>query len=435
MRLDQRNLSSQLYVITGFATLGILMLGLGLWASTASLSGALVNTGIVEFDQPRHVVQHPQGGVVGEVLVAEGDPVQAGDTLIRFDTALHRTELAYLRQHLFERLAWQARLRAEYTGQESVDFAPELLAQSAKDSVLQELLEGQRQLFHAGRDTIQKQAFQLRQRQQQIAVRIGGIDAQINAIESQRTLIQTALDNQQSLLVRGLTQAAAVLQLKREKASLEGRMGELVAARAQAQVQISEIESDLLQRSAQQREKATAMARELEQPIRSFRNDIERVEAEIERAEVRAPVAGIVFGVQALTAEAVVQPAATILTIVPANRAGIVLTHVAPRDIDLVVVGQPVKLRLSALDQRLTPEISGQVSRISADRITDQRSGLVRFEVEIGLKADALATLPDGMTLIPGMPVEVFIQTEARTPMSYLLKPLTDYFAHAFRES
>jgi HlyD family secretion protein len=112
-----------------------------------------------------------------------------------------------------------------------------------------------------------------------------------------------------------------------------------------------------------------------------------------------------------------------------------VLTHVSPRDIDLVAVGQQVKLRLSALDQRLTPEIFGHVTRISADMITDQRSGAVHFEVEVSLAATELEKLPNGMVLIPGMPVETFIQTGSRTPLAYLIKPMTDYFARAFRES
>jgi len=434
-RLTNRASPSLPYVIMGFATIGVLMLGVGLWAGTASLSGALVNTGIVEFDQTRHVVQHSQGGVVADVLVAEGDVVRAGDVLIRLDTRFSRAELAYAQEQLFELLAQQARLRSEYMDREDVVFATGLMAQAADDAGLRGLLEGQRRLFRAGRETVRSQTLQLRQRQQQVTARIIGVDAQIAALETQMTLIQTALTNQQSLLARGLTQATAVLQLEREKASLQGRLGELIAAKAQAGVQMTEIESDILQRAARHREKAIAMARELEQSIRKFRNDINRLDSEIERAEVRAPVSGIIFGVQGVTAQAVLQPAAAILTIVPKGRAGVVLTHVSPRDIDLVAVGQQVKLRLSALDQRLTPEIFGHVTRISADMITDQRSDAVHFEVEVSLAATELEKLPNGMVLIPGMPVETFIQTGSRTPLAYLIKPMTDYFARAFRES
>ncbi|NNK17179.1 MAG: HlyD family type I secretion periplasmic adaptor subunit [Sulfitobacter sp.] len=434
-RLTNRAAPTLPYVIMGFAAIGVLTLGVGLWASTASLSGALVNTGIIEFDETRHVVQHSQGGVVEDVLVKEGDVVQAGETLILMDTAQHQAELSYLKQTLFELLARQARLRAEFMEQEDIAFSPDVVAQSADDAALYALLEGQRRLFHAARDTMQRQTLLLRQRQQQITVRVRGIDAQITALGTQLTLIQTALNNQQSLLSRGLTQAAAVLQLEREKASLNGRMGELIAAKAQARVQMTEIETDILQRAAQHREKATAMARELEQPIRTFRKDIDRLEAEIERAKVRAPVTGVVFGVQGVTDHAVLQPAAAILTVIPRGRAGVVLTRVSPRDIDLVALGQQVKLRLSALDQRLTPEIFGNVTRISADTITDQRSGAVYFEVEVSLTATELEDLPNGMVLIPGMPVETFIQTGSRTPLAYLIKPMTDYFARAFRES
>ena len=234
---------------------------------------------------------------------------------------------------------------------------------------------------------------------------------------------------------RGLSQASAILQLKREIASLDGRSGEIRAGVAEANEQIAGIALAQVQRETARQQQARAEARELEQVELELSAEIAELRRAIAATEVRAPIAGRVLGMRGLAALMVLQPAEPILTVVPTRAPTLVRTRIAPRDLDLVAVGQPVTLRLSALSQRPVPEVQGAVARISADRLADERTGQEFYEVDVTLllSEGGHGLLPGG--LIPGMPVEVFIQTVPRTPLSYLLEPVTQYFTRAFRES
>ncbi|MEW9918209.1 HlyD family type I secretion periplasmic adaptor subunit [Marimonas sp. MJW-29] len=423
------------FVLLGTMALAVMLLGIAMWGGTTVISGAILAPGVIEARESRQIVQHPTGGKVAEVLVREGDAVMAGDPLIRLDTEAARAELAYVEEQLFEIRARLERLRAEYTGSSEVRFGRALEEDAATQAQLAAILDGQRALFRAGRETLREQTSQLRQRQRQGQARIEGIEAQIAALAVQRQLIESALSSQQDLKARGLVPAATVLQFQREESVLQGQMGELIASRAQAREQIAEIEIEITQRASLYRQEAIARARELEQPLRDHRAEARRLEAEIAAAELRAPVQGVVFGLAVTVGQAVVRPAEPLLYVVPQGGGGLAVLRVPPRDIDQVVMGQEVKLRLSALDQRITPEITGHVSQLSADRVLDDRTQEDHYRVEVSLPRAELSRLPEGVLLLPGMPVEAFIKTQERTPMAFLVKPIADYFARALRES
>ena len=417
----------------GWLSLLILVGGVGGWAAMASITGAVIAMGQIEVDQNRQVIQHPDGGVVAEILVKEGDTVEAGDLLIRLDSEQLTSELAVVEGQLLEVLARRARFEAERDDATALVFDPLLL--ETTNPVAPELMEGQNRLFEARLETTMRETEQLARRNDQVGDQIDGIRAQQAAIATQLTLIEQELVSQQSLLDRGLAQAARVSELQREQANLQGRMGELTASVAQAESRITETDIEILRIGSARREDAITRLRDLQ-----F-NEIELSEkrrallTRLERLDIRTPVSGIVYGMQVFAPRSVIRPADPVLFLVPQDRPLIIAVQVQTIHIDQLFVGQEVALRFSAFDQRRTPELFGHVVQISADAFQDQTSGAAFYRANIELSEGEAARLPEDMVLVPGMPVEAFIRTDERTPLDYLIKPFTDFLAKAFRES
>ncbi len=428
-------ISARPQVITGCLMLVVLIAGLGLWAVKARITGAVISSGTVEVESDRQIVQHPSGGVVAEIHARDGQYVAAGEILVRLEAARQRAELAFAEAQLFEIIARQNRLHAEQVQREEVIFDPALIRQSADDLALQALLVGQRQLFHATRLGIQNETSKLESRKDQIAAQISGIESQQSALLRQLEITGIELANQRALYERRLTPATAVMELEREEARLGGNLGELAASQAASRERLVETDLEIVRLVTQHIEQGIAKSRDLDGPRRQYARDARALRDEIALAEIRAPVSGIVYGMRVRTTRAVLRPAEPVLYLIPQDRPLIVAMRVPLGDIDQVAVGQAVKLRLSALDQDFTPEIWGRITQLSADAIEDEASGQSFYRVEMELPADELAKLPEGTDLLPGMPVEAFIRTGEHSPWVYLLKPVTDYFARALRES
>tara|TARA_R110002049_G_scaffold117332_3_gene270647 strand:+ start:41249 stop:42559 length:1311 start_codon:yes stop_codon:yes gene_type:complete len=422
-------------VILGFLALITLFGGFGSWAMTTQIAGAIIASGRIEVDRNRQIVQHETGGVVAEITVDEGDSVAAGDLLMRLDPQQLASQLAITEGQLFELMARRGRLDAERDETDEIVFDDELIAVGQINPDLQELMDGQRNLFDARRVSVAQEIDQLSKRRLQIGSQIDGIAAQDIALARQLDLIEEELGNQQSLLDRGLTQASAVLTLQREQARLRGQIGELAASKAQAQERITEIDIDVLKLGSAGREEAITRLRDLRYRELELAEQRRALQAEIDRLDIRAPVSGIVYGMQVQTPRSVVRAAEPLMYLVPQDRPLVIAARVQIIHIDQIAVGQPVNLRLSALDQRTTPELVGQVLQISADAIEDEASGQSYYRAEIALDPGEIDKLAEGTILLPGMPVEAFIRTGERSPMAYLIKPMADYFARAFRES
>jgi HlyD family type I secretion membrane fusion protein len=419
-------------LIGGFLGLLVLVGGFGAWAVLTHITGAVIAPGQVEVDQNRQVVQHPDGGVVSEILVKEGDAVAEGDLLIRLDPSELQSELAVVEGQLFEVLARRARFEAERDGAPALVFEP-LLANS-ENPVAAELIEGQERLFEARLESAEAEKAQLSKRRDQIRDQIEGIRAQQAATAEQSRLIELELADQQSLLDRGLAQATRVLALQREKASLTGQAGELTASVAQAEGRITETEIEILRIETTRREDAITRLRDLQ-----F-NEIELSERRralierLDRLDIRAPVSGIVYGMQVFAPRSVIRPADPVLFLIPQDRPLIITTQVEPIHIDQIHPGQTVTVRFPAFDQRRTPELMGRIILVSADAFQDEQSRMSFYRAQVELLPGEIGRLPAEMTLLPGMPVEAFIRTGERTPFDYLAKPLADYFTRAFRE-
>ena len=417
----------------GGLTLLFLVAGLGLWSVTTTIAGAIVAPGRIEVEQDRQVVQHPDGGVVADILVSEGANVAAGDVLLRLDGALVKSELAIISGQLSEVQARRARIEAERDDAAEMDLPAALEQQADTNPDTADQVDGQRLLFAARRETLAGMVEQLNKRKAQTASQIEGIDAQAQALSDQVDLIEQELADQQALLAKGLAQAPRVLSLQREAARVAGQVGELAATRAQAEGRITEIELEILGLSSQRREEANTQLRDIGTTELELIQRQRALSEQVARLEIRAPVSGTVLGLQVTTPRAVLRPADPVAHIIPQDRPLVIAAQIATIHIDEVYVGQPVKLMFPAFSARTTPELSGLVTIVSADALTDPVTNLPYYRAEISMAPEEAERL--GQTLLPGMPVDAFIQTEARTPLAYLIKPFTDYFTRAFRES
>ena len=425
----------QRWSTTGPMTLGLIALlvlvgGFGTWAVMAQITGAVIASGQIEVDRNRQVIQHPDGGVVDVILVQEGDAVVKGDTLIRLDASLLKSELVVVEGQLFEIIARRGRLEAERDGETALTFDPLLSDVPQGPS----LIAGQTRLFDARLESNMRAIEQLQQQRAQISSQISGIAAQQTALATQSDLIQQELTDQQTLLRQQLIQASRVLALQRQEANLLGRVGELTASAAQAAERQTEIEIQILTLASTRREEAITRLRDLQYNELELSERRRTLRQRLDRLDLRAPVSGIVFGMQVFAEQSVISGAEPVMFLVPQDRPLVIATKVQPTDIDQIHLGQDVTLRFSAFDQRRTPELMGTVTLVSADIFLDDATQVSYYQAEVQLNEGEAEKLPEDMVLIPGMPVEAFVRTADRSPMDYLLKPLADYFAKAFRE-
>lgn len=425
--------------VRGPATLGVLaalalVIGFGLWATTTRISGAVIAPGRVEVEANRQVVQHPDGGVVEAILVGEGDRVAAGQPLLRLDGAPLRSDLAIVEGQLSELSARTARLVAERDDLPAPVFPAELLDLASHSPEVAAQIDGQRRLFDARHRTFLQDRALLERRVDQIRAQTRGLRAQETALAAQLSLIERELDAQQSLLDKGLAQSAVVLALQREAARLTGQLGAVAADLAQAEGHITEIEIETAALASRRSEAATTELRDIGPLIQELAERKRALALRIARLEIRSPVAGLVLGLQVTAVQSVLRPADPVLYIVPQDRPLVISARISPTNIDEVRVGQPAELVFPAFPARDTPHLAGRLTLLSADVLADTRTGSSYFAARVELTPGEAARLAD-RALVPGMPVEVFLQTGDRTAFEWLVKPFTDYFSHAFRES
>jgi len=431
---NQKGWSPRTPLTIGFLAILLLVGGFGTWSVMANISGAVVANGQIQVDQNRQVVQHPDGGVIAEIGVKEGDLVQKGDILIRLDPTNLQSELVVVEGQLFELMARRGRLEAERDGVAAIVFDPELVRAADYSADAVGLMQGQQRLFSARQDSLEQEIAQMEKRRSQIADQIKGIVAQQAALQTQLELIAEELESQQTLLDRGLAQASRVLSLQREDARLRGTMGELLASKAQAEGRITEIDIEVLKFGTKRREEAITRLRDLQFRELELLEKRSALKERLSRLDIRAPLAGVIYGLQFFAPRSVVKPADPVLYLVPQDRPLVIAAKIETIHVDQIFIGQEVILRFPAFDARTTPELTGRVVKLSADAFTDERLGQSFYSTEIALLDGEIDKLPEGAVLIPGMPVQAFIRTNDRTPLAYLLKPFTDYFAKAFRE-
>ena len=424
--------SIRFHLIVGLVVVTLLTCGIGGWASTAQISGALIAPGSIVVDSNVKKVQHPTGGVVGEVRARDGDRVKSGDVVVRLDDTVTKASLAIVTKGLDGLLARRARLLAEQDGADRITFPPELMDSFANPDV-RALIGNEVKLFQVRSSGRVNQKAQLKERIAQLKEEIGGLEAQENAKSREIELIQKELIGVRDLFAKNLVQISRLTVLERDAARLDGDRAQFIAQKAQAKGKITEIELQIIQIDKDLSSEVSKEMREINDKIGEFVERKVTAEDQLRRIDIRAPQDGMVLQSTVHTVGGVITAGDAIMLIVPESDNLSVEAKVNPQDIDQLRIGQKTLLRLSAFNQRTTPELNGTVSRISPDTTTDQRTGQSYYTIRVSMPPEEVAKLGE-VKLIPGMPVEAFVQTGERTMISYLAKPLSDQLMRAFRE-
>mgnify|MGYP001813328470 CR=1 FL=1 len=430
--MSKQSWGARLPLSLGFASVVLLVGGIGVWSVKTQIAGAVVATGKVQVESRSQVIQHQEGGVVGEILATDGDKVSAGDVLMRLDGTFLNSELAIIEQQLVEIFARRARLKAERDEADdfSFDDLPEFIL--VETTTVEEQLAGQKNLFEARKSSLVRELEQLSEQQTQIERQIEGTEAQQASFERQLVLIERELTDVESLFAKGLVEATRVLALQREQARLEGEVGRLISSVAESAVRIATISTEALRITDARRETAITELRDIQlSEMELMERRLSLIER-LSRLDIRAPVNGIVFDSRVLAAQAVISPAEPITFIVPGDQPLQVSARIDPNDIEQVFPGQDVRLMFTTFSRRTTPEVEGKVVRVAADTQIDEVTGLNYYEAIMLPDVRALEQL-ENVELLPGMPVQAFLKTEHRTPLSDLTPRLTDYFLRALR--
>ncbi|NBB47170.1 HlyD family type I secretion periplasmic adaptor subunit [Rhizobium sp. CRIBSB] len=423
--------SIRTYSLLAFLTMLVLVLGFGGWAATAKLSGAVIGHGVVVVDGNVKKIQHRAGGIVGEILVRNGTRVAQGDLLIRMDDKITRANLAIVTKQIDQLAARRSRLVAERDGLATMATGEATRLDKTEDG--QSYIRAEQALFAARRETLQSQQSQLRQRIGQIGQEIAGLTVRLKAKEQELSWVEQELVRVRSLSGQQLIQFNRLAELERVKAQLDGERGQLIAEIARAGARITETELQILQLDQDRRTEIVTELRDVENKLAELEEQQITAEDELKRVEIRSPQEGIVHELAVHTIGGVIAPGETVMQIVPVNDSLVVEARILPADIDQLHPGQDAVLRFSAFSQRTTPEIFARVETVAADLVTNPQTGEAWYSIRIRIPAEEMAKLGN-LTLLSGMPVEVFVKTSERTAMSYLLKPLADQVARAMNE-
>jgi HlyD family secretion protein len=406
--------------------------GIGGWAATTELSGAVIASGSVVVDSNVKKVQHLTGGIVGELLVRDGQRVRGGDVVVRLDETITRASLGIVTKGLDEMNARKARLESERDRADEIAFSDALLARMNEPDLVR-AIDSERKLFELRRTARLGQKAQLKQRIGQLEEEVRGHAALQEAKGEEIELIQRELEGVRALWAKNLIPIARLTSLERETARIKGERAQSISVSAQSRGKISEIELQIIQIDQDLSSEVARELREVDSKIGEFVERKVTAEDQLKRIDIRAPQDGVVHQLSAHTVGGIVTPGDAIMLIVPEADQLAIEAKVSPQDIDQLRLGQPAGLRFSAFNQRTTPEITGAISRISADVTTEQRTGQSFYTIRIAIDEKEVARLGD-VKLVPGMPVEVFAKTYDRTVISYLTKPLQDQVLRAFRE-
>jgi len=415
------------------AIVGVLLVGgVGGWASSTEFAGAVIAPGQVVVESNVRKVQHPSGGVVGELLVHDGSRVELGDVLIRLDETQTRANLSIIVKALNELAARQAREEAERDANPAIRFPKSLLDQM-NDPDVAKAVNGEQGQFKIRGQAREGQKQQLRERIAQLGEEVNGYEAQVSSKANQVEWIAKELMGVNELWEKNLVPYSRVTALQREKERLEGERGQLKASIAQAKGKTAEIQLQILQVDQDMRAEVGKDLAELRAKQAELVEKRVAAEDQLKRIDLRAPQSGVVYQLAVHTVGGVIGPGEVTMLIVPDNDSLDVEVRIQPQDIDQIRIGHKAVLRFSAFNQRTTPELNGVVSRIAPDVTEDPKTGAHYYTVRINIPKDELTRLGD-LKLVPGMPVESFMQTAPRTVMSYLVRPFHDQLARAFRE-
>lgn len=411
-------------------TIFFLVFGLfGVWAAVAPLNGAAQAVGTVTVRSYKKVVQHLEGGIVGDILVQDGDHVEAGDPLLILDNTQPLAQLEIINGQYIAAKAREARFIAERDQLESVSLPEEL---DSTSPMVQEEFYAQSQIFNARKEARLGEIEVLEQRIQQLESQLIGLRGLKTSKEQLASSYSDELSDVSELLSQGFSDKNRLRELERNQARLEGEAAELTASIASTEMQIGETRMQILQLNREFRNEVVQSLSETQTNLNDIRERRNALQDIVTRTVVRAPVEGIVNGMQIHTIGGVIGPGTQIADIVPQSDELIVDARVSPIDIDRVAIGQEATVRFSTFGSSV-PTITGEVLNLSADSFLDEATGLSYYRARVEVTEEGMEELGD-LTLLPGMPAEVFIATGSRTFLQYLFKPFSNAIARSFNE-
>jgi HlyD family secretion protein len=429
---EKTTLSIRRHMLAGAAACIVMVAGVGGLAASTKLAGAVIAPGTLVVDSNVKRVQHPSGGVVAQINVRDGQSVRAGDILVRLNETVAKANYAIVSKSLDELDGRVARLEAERDGAQSIAF-PASLADRRDDSLIAKVMAGEESLFRFRQVSRESRQAQLRERIAQLKIQVGGLTQQRTAKKSEIELVAQQLGGLRTLWDKKLTSIDRLTAIEREAVRLQGEEGQLTATIAQANGQIAEIELQILQIDQDLRTEVGTQLREAQ--ARSVELGERKVAAQdmLDHIDIRSPQDGVVHQLAVHTIGGVIGAGEQIMLIVPLSDRLIVEANVSPQDIDQLRVGQNAELRLSAFNRQTTPDLQGVLTKISPDLTINERTGAGFYRTRVEIPPEELKKL-DGLSLVPGMPSEVFFATGDRTILSYLAKPLIDQISRAMRE-
>ncbi|MEQ1769591.1 MAG: HlyD family type I secretion periplasmic adaptor subunit [Devosia sp.] len=422
--------SARSAIVTGLIVLALFFGGFGLWSALSPLDGAVVGEGVVTVEGNRKSIDSLDGGIVREVLVVEGQHVAVGDVLLVLDDGLSQAQVDIYAQQFAVALATQARLEAELSDAKTVIY-PDGLGESQAGRAA---IAAQDQEFSSRRTALDGQVTILTHRVNELTGDLAAKRSGDVALRAQLASVQGEASTLRDLLLRGLTIRSRVLDLEREASALEAQVAENVAAISAAEQNIAETQQQIAQLGNDRRADVASQLNATKSRILDLTPSLANATATLERLMVRSPYEGKVLGLQVFSQGAVIAPGGKIADIVPDETALFVETRVRVEDVSDLKVGAEAEIHLTSHRQMYVPVLTGHVASVSADRLTDARTGFAYYAARVEVDPDELAATPD-VALYPGMPASVMIITERRTALQYLLGPLFASFDGAFRQN
>ncbi len=432
-KIVDRNLRSlRRHAMAGVGVMAALIVGMGGWAATTSVEGAVIASGVVVAEGGSRRVQHPEGGIVRQILVQNNEQVEAGQLLLTLDDVSVRAELEVVLTQLREGLGTQARLAAESTGAVELQM-PAMAADWPQDPKLSVVMGEQQRLRQSRKISLESSVARFQELIAEKRSLIEGHQAQLQAYEKQRAVVEEELAQLTTLHSKELVSAQRLNEMKRSEAELAGQVASVRASISATESSIAELQMQADQKVSDFRSDALSQLQEVSQTVAELMQRMIAAEATLKRLEVRAPIAGTVHQSSVRTVGGVVTPADTLMLIVPQDDHLMLDMRVSPTEISKLHVGQPTDIRLSNFAASTTPDLAGSVNAISPDMIQDNATGMQYYSVRIDIDEAELHKLPEGAVLVPGMPAESFFQTGERTIWDYLVSPLAERFSHSFR--
>ena len=417
----------------GFASVAIMLGVFGGWTALADLNGAVIAPATITAETYSKKVQHREGGNISRILVKDGQLVEVGQDLVLLDPTETKAELGIINGLLSELLVKKARLEAQRVEIRIIKLPASIMARSTEVGVA-EIIAGQTRLLQSIEDTEAGKKSQLNEQIGQLTDQIKGIESQLDSGKRQLALIKQEADNLRKLQKQGLVPTSRVMAMDRETARLDGEQGQLKASRSGAEAKIGETKLQIIQVGEEVRNQALNELRDVDSKISEIDGKRIASEARMAHMSIKAPITGTIYQLNIHTEGGVIAPGETLMMIVPQGDDLVLQAQVSPNDISHVHVGQGAQVRFTSFNARVTPEISAEVSQVAADTTRVDQQSAPFYAIRLVISAKELEKLGDNK-LKPGMSAEAFIQTESRSPFSYLIKPLMDQVAHAMRES